>query len=701
VRRLRLVVGLLVLFPAVALFLALSPSPAFAFVAGTGSTGQVLFDSYATAAESLDTAAVSAGLLADIADPGTIALLSLSGGFFSEFNATFTNEVKDCDVNMFGSHPGWPDFSSVYFSSSGAQDFTTVNFGDSPQQQDTPDDVFCDPALVFPALYSPGQIAQEPWQGAFCSAVQVLDGAGEFPPLEGTSESAVSTSNWAWIYKAGLPLSGAQETQWLDEACPPSWLQQVYGQAYTDNTAGYQPAPTAVGTVASGVPDAAGDSAVCDEVQDTSSAPYQSGGVYFGAGTLACNFGLPQPGVTVTSITATLDAGDGQETFRGPGYGTPGSGSGYLVWSVDSSSQSLMVEFGSGNYGGPYAPPNGCDPITITYSDGEVGAVGCGTDGGTFTENNTGDYSTTVPSALVYPATYFPGGEADQTSSSSTTLAAAPTASPAVQQAPHAAPAGAAISTGDSTSAPAGTLTPDQSAAQSGVTDVSDVPDTNTLTSEMAAVGNAGDQTMRWSADQVVNGMQSLSLNMTSLTGDLENVLEGGLSGVGLGVTALTGAVVDLPALIAEGITNGLETLFEPSTTSVDELTDQAQDTFPISWVATGVTDVQTVTGAAHTGVGGSDCGPYVGFPSTGVLPGFGVRLPSPDTSCPGNGAGGVQTAQDKSAGSLFGYRVIVRDLLALVVVLGFILRLIRSAPWSPGEDDLSPSLASDGGGPE
>jgi hypothetical protein len=682
---------------------AFSSGKAFAYAVGTGSTGQVLFDTAASASE--DSAlAIGADLLATVAGPLAAGFLGLSPGFLSVFTEEFDGygtEVRTCAQDLYagtgsaGSGYGWPAFGDSQFGLFSVNGANAVYLGDPAVDKMTPDNVYCDPALVFPALYSPSQIDQEPWQGEFCAQMEVLDGAGEFPPAVGTPESVVAGTSWGWIYQSGLPLSGVQETSWLDAACPPSWLTEVFGSAYTDNVAGFSPASVASGSLSNGVPDADGNAVVCDEqyYAEDENAYANSNGYYDGV-SVGCNYGVPA-GLTVSSVSLAAIPGDNAFVLSpsdASGLSYSSSSVSYLTATWDSSAQSFQLQFYGGNYGGPYQGLTGCGTIYITYSDGTQVQGGC--EGpGSFTETDSASVTGYLP-APAFPLEYFPGGSPDQVAagSSSTTLAAAPDASPAVAQAPHAPPAGVAIGTGDSTAAPAGQLSAEQAPAQSGVTDVSDAPDTDTLTSALSDVGNAIDTTARWGFDQVDNGLTGLSQDLSLDFGDLESVTVGALTTLGQSVDVLVDDVLSLPSLVADGILSDLEDAFEPSTTTLTDVQSDMTSTFPLDWVATGVSGVGDVTSAAGTALSGSACGPYVGWSGLDV-PSFGVNLPSPDASCPGNGPGGARTVEDDKAGDLYGYRTDIRDALALFMILAFIVRLSRSAPWVADADDLSPQV--------
>jgi hypothetical protein len=64
------------------------------------------------------------------------------------------------------------------------------------------------------------------------------------------------------------------------------------------------------------------------------------------------------------------------------------------------------------------------------------------------------------------------------------------------------------------------------------------------------------------------------------------------------------------------------------------------------------------------------------------TLPGFGVYLPSPSSSCPGGGG---------TIGDLDGFRSVLRGAFLFFMSWGFVIRLSRSLPWVAGSDDLAP----------
>lgn len=260
----RRLVGVLAL--SVVLVLGL-PSVAGALVGSVGSSGQLLADTPAVSAEEAlpalgesdlplfagdaleDCEALGvdcftwAGLIVIVAGlVGTCYVAgdctSLGGpGTISAAQQTMEYVQNECQGQIEGNEgfPPWTadDFGTaaspaewVILGPSGAP----IGFPDGWQYDDG-SGLFCDYMSVFPELYSPTEITQEPWQWRFCTEVETWDGGGYWPPV---STSAATGTSWAW--------ATAPQLAWINAACPPSWIATL-DTVYPGDVAGAGPAP--------------------------------------------------------------------------------------------------------------------------------------------------------------------------------------------------------------------------------------------------------------------------------------------------------------------------------------------------------------------------------------------------------------------------------------------------------------------------
>jgi hypothetical protein len=640
-----------------------------------GSDGQALFDT-ATAADEAGVGVLAEGLDPELLAVGAlVALLSalgLDSGTYTQQSGFLQQQVRYC-IQSIQSSSDYPDWTSPEFlASTNSPTSSGVIVGPTFELQnlyvnDNPSTIDCDPVSIFPLIYSASQIASEPWQGRFCVEAMAYDGDGQFWP---TSVSGLAGSNWAWLLSAGSStvIDAAKTLAYLDEACPASWLATVFGESYTDNVAG-APVSTAP------PPDASGDCSVNWSFGDPP-------GAYAGAG--------PALAFNCTETVNPVSQGYVQLSFVVDYGGT------YYDEPRNLISASLVTVSGTGPYqlSGSYEVGEnwGSDTILEGVSfEGDFANAGRGPEtlyivpDNSFTDNEK--LVLTPGDGVTVPAT--DGVVANKV--------APPTASPAtapqLEQAPGATDPSNAVGTSTQV-APVTGIAPEPAPAQSGVTNVSDQPDTDAITGTLATVGDDIDGGLHWLGDDITTGLGDLQTSLgddfSYLWSDMAPALDGTLSEV----TSLVGDVIALPDLVVDGILSDLEEAFEPSTTTAAEVEADVTTTFPLDWVATGVAGVGDVTSAAGTALAGSACGPYVGWSGLDV-PSFGVHLPSPDPSCPGNGPGGARTAEDDEAGGLYGYRVDIRDALALFMILAFIVRLSRSAPWVADADDLAPQVDS------
>jgi hypothetical protein len=212
-------------------------------------------------------------------------------------------------------------------------------------------------------------------------------------------------------------------------------------------------------------------------------------------------------------------------------------------------------------------------------------------------------------------------------------------------------------------------------------------------------------------AASIVSALSGISLDpsgIISALGDVVTAVEAipstivtAVEAVGTAVATVTSAVeavatdvTSLPAEIATDVGLGLETLFEPSTTTITSTETEMSSVFPLDWAPPVVDGAGTVISGVTGGLANGACGPHVGWTGAAPVPSYGIYLPTPSTSgCPGNGPAGARTSYDNSGGDLFGYRVIARDAVMAFMFLAFAVRVIRSGPWNPQADDLAPNV--------
>lgn len=125
------------------------------------------------------------------------------------------------------SNQDFPPWSSAAFGEIGGAQLYVGGSYVGPFSWPDGSGLTCDPAEVFPGLYTPQQIQAEPWQLQFCVEVAAWDGGGYWPPSVATGP--VGTYSWA----------DAAELNFLDTACPGSWLSGLPGYNPAD-VAGYK-----------------------------------------------------------------------------------------------------------------------------------------------------------------------------------------------------------------------------------------------------------------------------------------------------------------------------------------------------------------------------------------------------------------------------------------------------------------------------
>jgi hypothetical protein len=121
-----------------------------------------------------------------------------------------------------------------------------------------------------------------------------------------------------------------------------------------------------------------------------------------------------------------------------------------------------------------------------------------------------------------------------------------------------------------------------------------------------------------------------------------------------------------------------LKWAFVPQGVTVADLALQCDTAFPCNAVKEGTDTVGAVVTGATGGLGGSPCGPTIGFDHVGTHEGFQVQLPSPAGGCAGSGT---------DAANLLGFRTTVRTAALVFLWVGFLVRMYKMLPWAKGED--------------
>ena len=228
----------------VSLLVLLLPSVADGLVLPQGSSGQTLVDSWSSSvagdsalAGELSGSSLVLDLLPDVvlitAGVQTAALIYQDVFGSSPPNLQSTVACVEagvcagilgqgCAGVIMGNH-GWPDWSGPSMSAGGTvyqyQNWYDLNnVGLSGFQWPDGSTVPCDPALAFPLMYPADAIASEPWQLKFCTTLAVVDGGGYWPP---PSVAAAAGTSYSWV--------NAAELDWINTACPPSWLAGLPG----------------------------------------------------------------------------------------------------------------------------------------------------------------------------------------------------------------------------------------------------------------------------------------------------------------------------------------------------------------------------------------------------------------------------------------------------------------------------------------
>jgi hypothetical protein len=102
-------------------------------------------------------------------------------------------------------------------------------------------------------------------------------------------------------------------------------------------------------------------------------------------------------------------------------------------------------------------------------------------------------------------------------------------------------------------------------------------------------------------------------------------------------------------------------------------------------WVLDSIAAANTIVGGVNTGIADGACDapaitpPFHNLPHVGIASDPTYQLPAPSgLGCTVNGGSSGQTA-----GNLFGFRTVVRDVLSLILWLGVFLIGWRMMPWS------------------
>lgn len=123
------------------------------------------------------------------------------------------------------------------------------------------------------------------------------------------------------------------------------------------------------------------------------------------------------------------------------------------------------------------------------------------------------------------------------------------------------------------------------------------------------------------------------------------------------------------------------------------DLTSPFVSHVPFEWIYTAGTALHTIESGMTAGIAGGACdAPRINLPGHTLLHtgggSFGVQLPTP-TSLDCSGAPASYTESANGAGDLFGFRSLIRTILALGVWLAVLLICWRMMPWSKSGDGV------------
>lgn len=209
-------------------------------------------------------------------------------------------------------------------------------------------------------------------------------------------------------------------------------------------------------------------------------------------------------------------------------------------------------------------------------------------------------------------------------------------------------------------------------------------------------MGQIGSAVITWLSgilNAIINGFATIGQIVVDIIEWLGQMLLDGinlllqwlLDGISLLFEWLFAGITALFEFLLQGIIDILIDLFVP-TLGLSVLLEPIVMETPIKpWVDEAVTTWTVISDTADPNGGGSLCGPTIDIPDP---LNWTVRAPTPSGSgCAGNGPGGVRLAEDNAAGDLWGWRVPVRAFIAVFLLLGFLSRVSRIAPWSSGAD--------------
>jgi hypothetical protein len=620
-------------------------APGYAEVASTIGSGSLLGGSQQLLVDSADDAGrlgfvgeLVSGFLPRVLTSAAWIPVGLLGGDSVQPTAE-QMVLNQCTTDIVGSN-GYPDWSSNDFAASyvgygsswGGTVLSIVSLGAAgldpikavAAKWSDGSGLVCDPAMVFPNLFAASTVAAAPWEIRFCIGAQVWDGNGYFWPA--TTAAAAGTS-WSWASQA--------ELDWLNAACPPAEMTQVFGTSYTTGIAGGHGSPSA-GYGTSYTPTGYAVSGDCE-----------TDGYYEGAGfsgwdvSWYCHF--PQAPTTMNVPMGLYS--NGNNTAVGYASGTNCTGAKTPGQSIATNGQGWtgFCSLGSGNYYGYSGQIDHAAPGTGSFWLYEVDWYNGTTwySANIYTRTATG----VIPSQSITGATQnsglpSPGGST-------------PVGSPATTLAPLGNPAPA-------------------------ITAPSSLPSGSSSTPVWGPV--------EWLGNKLIGGISWLGQSIT-------NGLSQGFSDT-IGVLGqIESGVVSLPGLIVSGLGGELENLFIPSSTTVASAETNVGTEPPFNWVSSFTGGITALYNGFTGGLSGSSCAPYIGY-SGAVVPSYGGYLMTANSACPGNGAGHTRTAADRTAGNLDGFRTPIRAFLVVLLVAGFMVRLMRTVgPWSARQDDMGPDL--------
>jgi hypothetical protein len=190
-------------------------------------------------------------------------------------------------------------------------------------------------------------------------------------------------------------------------------------------------------------------------------------------------------------------------------------------------------------------------------------------------------------------------------------------------------------------------------------------------------------KTMRWGFQSIVDKLGWLYNGLIAGLQTMANLIVDSVRSLGTLIASMLQGVINVVTALPQLILDGLSTLFVP-TGDFEPLIRSCSTAFPCSWVQAAVDGAVAFKGEIDAGI--ASCSP----PSIGSDL-FSITLPGP-AGC--SGTTGDATADD-AAGNIFGYRLLLRNVFALFLWIGFVGKMIGLAPWARDGDSPLDAVAA------